>query len=180
MYTKIENQVLTDLVTLEEAKAQLRLTDSFKLDDDYLTGLIGAAAELAQTYTNRMLSVGTVTSPIEQYTTQPIRLWGGEVTAITSLTGYDVDGVLVDVLDFKFNEFKQTLTLSEQCKHLTDMTVVYEAGYVVTPMKVKQGVLMLIATLYNNREDFLVGQKHDKLPFTSTVLLNSVREYYGA
>ena len=84
----IENQNLSELVTLDEAKAQLRLTKSNTMHDDRIVALISAAGELAQTYTNRMLSVGTVTLRLDNPFTQTF-LWGGGVEAVSDLFAYD-------------------------------------------------------------------------------------------
>ena len=86
MYTKINSQSSLDLVTLSEVKLQLRLTNSFTMDDAYIAGLISAAGELAQTYTNRMLSLGSVSQMWQTYESE-YKLWGGNVTTITSVTG---------------------------------------------------------------------------------------------
>ena len=45
------------------------------------------------------------------------------------------------------------------------------------PKAVKQGVLYLVSTMYNNREDVTIGMSVANMPLTSTVLLNSVKHY---
>ena len=180
MYTKINSQSSLDLVTLSEVKLQLRLTNSFTMDDAYIAGLISASGELAQTYTNRMLSLGSVSQMWETYESE-YKLWGGNVTTITSVTGEKPEsGEVVEITDYRFNELSQKLTIAPESRNLINITATYQAGYTATPTKVKQGILMMIATFYNNREDFLVGQTHEKLPFTSTILLDSVRVPYAS
>lgn len=174
MYTKITNQASLALVTLSEVKAQLRLTTSYTLDDEYLTSLIDVAGELAQTYTNRLLSKGTVIQAWDMFET-PKFIYGGMVESITSMTALSADGEEVVIEDYKFNDVSQTLRVPTTYVACTDFRAEFEAGYASAPTKVKQGILMLIATLYNNREDHLVGQTHDTLPFTSTILLDSVK-----
>lgn len=174
MFHKITNQAEFDIVTLDDAKAQCRLMPSFTMDDTYLTSLIEVCSDLAQTYTNRLLTVGTVDQVWEFYE-RSVFVFGGEVTEITSLTGEDTSGDTVTIEDYTFNEVSQSLSIPSSYSSYTNFTATFTAGYATVPSKVKQGILLMIASMYNNREDGLVGQTYQKLPFTSTALLNSVR-----
>lgn len=174
IYKKILTQAEFSIVTLSEAKAQCRLTSSFTKDDDYITSLIEVCSELAQNYTNRLLSVGDVALVSESY--EPyIALYGGEIESIDTVTGVNLDGQEIDITDFSFSNITQKIKLPLDFASYYDITVQYSCGYVNVPKKVKQGVLMMIASMYNNREDGLVGQSYESLPMTSLKLLDSVR-----
>jgi len=167
------------IATLEEVKTQCRLTSSFILDDTRLTSLMTVASELAQNYTNRLLSEGSVVGTWYKYESS-VSVVGGNVEEIDSVTCKDPSGNDVVITDFNFNPVSQTLRIPEWYSACTDFFATYTAGYKTPPAKIKQGVLMLVATLYNNTEDYLVGLTHDSLPYTSTVLFDSERDYYYA
>ena len=176
MYKKITTQLPFEIATLSEVKAQCRLTSSFTIDDDYLSGLIEVCSALAQNYTNRLLSVGTVIASLQDYDYR-ITLFGGEINSVTSVTAEFEDGTIEDVIGFKFNNVSQKLTIPNDYAGYTNFLITYDTGYSVIPKPVKQGVLMMIASMYNNREDGLVGQDYQSLPFTSLRLLDTVKIY---
>lgn len=178
MYKSVANQVLNDVVTLDEAKAQLNIESSFDIDDDYILSLIAASTELAQSYVNRLLSVGDVTAVFEEYQSS-YQLWGGDVTSVTSVTVTDSLGYITVVPsdEYRFNPVTQKLAIQAQWEGIYEYTVTYQAGMTTIPKAVKQGVLYLISTQYNSREDVTIGMTVANMPITSTALLNSVKYY---
>lgn len=177
MYKKIVTQTDMNLVTLAEAKAQCRLTTSFTMDDDYLESLIAVCSELAQNYVKRLLTTGTVIASLEKYQEKTF-LYGGDITAIDSITATSPAGEEGDIIAFaSVNPVSQYLTISPLYASYTDFEITYQCGYETVPTKVKQGILMMIASMYNNREDGLINQSYEKLPFTSITLLDSVRQF---
>lgn len=167
MYSIIQTQVdLSSLVTLDEAKRQCRLLPSFTLDDDDLNHLIAACTELAQVYTHRLLTVGTVVAESDEY--RPvIQLPWGNATTITEVLLDDVE-----YTDYTFSTVTQKLKIPTT---YSNIKITYEAGYATLPVRVKQGILMMISTWYNNREDYVTGMTLDTIPLSSLKALDSVR-----
>lgn len=174
MYSKILTQTAFDIVTLEEAKMQCRLTSSQDHEDTYLSSLIDTCCELAQNYTSRMLSTGTVKAFSEVYSLY-LRLPYGDVSEVTEVTAENESGKTVTLSDFSFNDVTQRLTIPSDYAFYTNFYVTYACGYSVVPTKVKQGILLMIASMFSNREDGLIGQSYQKLPMSSLTLLDSVR-----
>lgn len=170
MYTLIDSQEPLTLVSLEEVKRQCRLMDSFVLDDDYLTSLILVCSELAQTYTHRLLTPGSISAESDKYQPVVSLPWGG-VTAINQVV---LDGVVSD--SYTFSHITQKLKINTS---YSNIQVSYDCGFIEIPAKVKQAILFMVSTMYNNRDDYITGMTVEKMPMTSQVLLNSVR-YYGA
>ena len=83
------------------------------MDDAYIAGLISAAGELAQTYTNRMLSLGSVSQMWQTYEAE-YKLWGGNVSSITSVTGENILGETEEITDYRFNELSQKLSIAPE------------------------------------------------------------------
>lgn len=166
MYRKIITQQPLTLVTLDEVKRQCRVFNTF--EDVYLTSLILPFCNLAQTYTNRMLTTGSAIVVYEDcYATQQLPY--GEVSDITEVL---VDGVATT--DYTFNMITQKITVKVRYHELT---VSFDAGYSSTPDIVKQAVLVMINTAFVNREDVNVGEGVSKMPRTAEDLLDSVRYY---
>jgi hypothetical protein len=171
MYHRINSQNQLGLVSLSEVKAHCRLTSSFTKDDSYLDGLISTCSNLAQLYCNRLLVAGEVSVSLDYYA-QCVQLWGGEIESIKSITSG-----LITITDFTFNPITQKLTLPDSAAYRSDFTITYDAGYTDLPKQVKQAVLLMISTMYNNRDDYVTGLTVANLPFSSKILLNSVKHY---
>lgn len=191
MYSIIQTQTdLSTIITLDEAKRQCRLLPSFTLDDDDLNHLIAACTELAQVYTHRLLTPGTVVAESDEY--HPvIQLPWGNVSAITEVL---LDGVAYT--DYTFSAVTQKLKVGKTYSNIkityeagykklystyfTDnVKITYEPGYNELPARVKQAILVMISTWYNNREDYVTGMTLETIPLTSLKALDSVR-YWNA
>lgn len=169
MHSVISTQTdLSTLISLDEAKRQCRLMPTFTLDDDDLYHLIDTCTNLAQVYTKRLLSPGTVIAESDEYRTL-IQLPWGRATSITSVV---LDGV--ESTDYTFSTITQVLRVT---KRYSNIVITYEAGYDVLPSNIKHGILMMISTWYNNREDYVQGMTLEKIPMSSLRILDSVRYF---
>lgn len=174
---KILTQDPFTAVTLDEAKSQCRLMPSFILDDNYISALILVAADAAQEYVHWMLSPGTVKQFSE--VGGEVMLYGKYVTAITEVTGrtaYSDDDVVLTTDDYEWNNVTDVVTVNPSYRYVN---VTYACGATTPqlPHAVKQGTLMMISTMYNNREDFITGLSVEKMPLTSMKLLSLSRIY---
>lgn len=163
-------------ITLDEAKSQCRLMPSFTLDDDYISSLILASADAAQEYLNWMVSTGTVKQYSE--TGGEVQLYGKYVTGITEVTGKTPNGdeVTLTTDDYEYNDVTETVIVNSA---YSGVNVSYACGATddQLPKHIKHGILMLISTMYNNREDFISGLSVEKMPLTSKKLFSMSRVY---
>lgn len=169
MYSVISSQQsLTDLITLNEAKRQCRIMPTNTLDDDDLNHLISACSELAQVYTHRLLTPGIVNMESDEYS-PVVQLPWGEATTIQQVLLDDVE-----TEDYTFSTVTQKLKINT---NYSNIKVTYDAGYINLPARVKQGILMMISTWYNNREDYVEGMTVQTIPLSCIRALDSVRLY---
>ena len=165
MYKKIVSQAsLATLLTLDEVKAQCRVFTDF--EDAYLLSLIPAYADLAQSYTGRMLTEGSAIIVIDSGDLS-VLLPYGEVTEVTKLV---LDGT--ESTAFTFDDVSQMVTINAP---YATARIEFNAGYTTLPVVVKQAVLVMINTAFNNRDDVIVGQTVNEMPRTSRDLLDRVR-----
>ena len=170
MYTVIQSQdTLTGLVTLDEAKVQCRLLPSYTLDDADLTHITGVACELAQTFTRKLLTPGVIQAESDDYRSSIPLPWGN-VSAINEV-------LLDDVADTEFT-FSTTTGLLKPSRPYSNIKVNYNAGYTSLPLTAKHGILMMISTMYDNKEDFIANMSIEKIPLASVKLLNAIKEYH--
>lgn len=165
MYKKIVSQTTLDgLITLPEVKAHCRVFNSF--EDTYLSSLIPVYLDMAQSYTGRMLTTGSAVVVVHGWQSQ-VLLPYGNVTEVTKLV---LDGT--ESTAFTFDDVSQMVTINAP---YATARIEFNAGYETLPVVVKQAVLVMINTAFNNRDDVVVGQTVNEMPRTSRDLLDRVK-----
>ena len=165
MYKKIVSQTTLDgLITLDELKRHCRVFTDF--ENSYLTSLIPISLDLCQSYTGRMLTTGSAVAVVHSWQSQ-VLLPFGEVTEVTKLI---LDGT--ESTAFTFDDVSQIISINAP---YATARIEFNAGYETLPVVVKQAVLVMINTQFNNRDDVVVGQTVNEMPRTSRDLLDRVR-----
>ena len=146
-------EVIVDLVTepvsLPEAKRWLRIDPDFNLDDTFITGLISDARVSLEKYTG--LSFGEKT--LKQYSEKcRVEILHGPVTSIESITGISGKEINIDFHAIRF----PILSVGEP------VFITYKAGYPEgkLPTPLKDAILMQVATDYENREDYVLSNNN--------------------
>jgi len=165
MYKKIISQVpTTGLITLDEVKSHCRVFNDF--ENSYLQSLIPVCLDLCQSYTGRMLTTGSAVVVVHSWQSQ-VLLPYGNVTEVTKLV---LDGT--ESTAFTFDDVSQIISINAP---YATARIEFNAGYETLPVVVKQAVLVMINTAFNNRDDVVVGQTVNEMPRTSRDLLDRVR-----
>ena len=155
---------MAEPITLDEAKAHLRMDLTFTYDDDYITNLIVAAREWAENHTGRSLIPKTLDHLIDCFGIGGIPLPYGPVVSITSVKYIDFLGVeqTLDAGEYVlFNHHEQAfLTLAYS--HMWPTTrnepnavrIKYVTGYATAadvPQSIKQAMFLALTDMYENR-----------------------------
>lgn len=174
---KILTQTPFAAITLAEGKSQCNLMPSNDLDDDLISGLIIASASAAQEYLHWMVSEGTV----KQYSSDggTMQLYGTHVTAITEVTATNATGDVVTLTtdDYSYNDVTEEVFVDSSLYYDVNITYACGATKAQLPACVKQGMLLMVSTMYNSREDFVMGLSVATMPITSEKLLSLRRHY---
>ena len=165
MHKKIISQATFDgLITLPEVKAHCRVFTDF--EDTYLSSLIPVYLDMAQSYTGRMLTTGSAVAVVHSWQSQ-VLLPFGNVTEVTKLVLDSTESTA-----FTFDDVSQMVTINAP---YATARIEFNAGYETLPVVVKQAVLVMINTAFNNRDDVVVGQTVNEMPRTSRDLLDRVK-----
>lgn len=183
----------TEPVTRDQAKTFLGEAGSHY--DDLIDDLITAARERAELYTNRSLIDKQIVLmhdriPLDRVIKLP-RCPVKEVTSIKYLNTddawetlstdfYTVDNA-AEPSKVYFKDHVQNLKDGINVVHIT-----YETGYGNRevfgttyqnpfPEAIKNAILMLVRTMYDNREDFVKGMVINQLPQSAEYILNQYR-----
>ena len=113
-----------------------------------------------------MLTTGSAVVVVHGWQSQ-VLLPYGNVTEVTKLV---LDGT--ESTAFTFDDVSQMVTINAP---YATARIELNAGYETLPVVVKQAVLVMINTAFNNRDDVVVGQTVNEMPRTSRDLLDRVR-----
>ena len=159
MYLKQTVAPTSEPITLDEAKAFLRVLDSDS--DELINSLIVAVREYVENITNRQLLPAT----FEAYDANIIyKLPKNPIRSIEKIELLGDDGVYSEFdssLYYLFGElgigYVGYKTLPELIEHPEAFKITFTSGYDIVPEAIKQYMKVKIATLFENREEFVVG-----------------------
>lgn len=190
MNLKIITAATIEPVSLTEAKAHLRITDSNS--DTLITSLIAAARQHCEAITNRALASVTYELIMDSFP-EKIVLPMSPVESVTSIKYKDSDGIETTLASTEY-----ILYNSEPAVVIPDygisfpsftpyptgaIKIRFVAGYKTTstdaslliPEAIKQAILLIIGHFYENRQEYIVGQTIAKIPLAAEALLYPYR-----
>lgn len=176
-------------VSLTEAKSHLRVEHD--TDDDLINALIIAAREWVENYLNRAIITQTRKLTIDRFPLCPLRLSGRPIQEISSIKYIDSDGAegTVDSGEYYLTDSGEVaLDYGGQWPSVTlrgpeSINITYVCGYgdnsSSVPQCVRQAVLLLIGTWYENREGSMLSSSQsyqNEIPFGVRELLWPIRD----
>lgn len=178
----------TEPVTLDEAKAQLRVTND--AEDALISSLISAARDLCERETGRALMLQTWELSQDGFDDE-MCIGRAPVEGVTSIKYTDVSGVEQTlaiteyVLDISSHSFVRVVLAPNKSwpqvyPGINTVRIRYIAGYAnaaMVPRSLKQWMLLQISHWFRNRESVTMNGPIEKIPFIDN-LLNAYRIYH--
>lgn len=162
--------VTTEPVTLAEAKAWIKVADSYSDDNTIITALITAARQILEEYLSISIASKTYTVVLKNLLGD-MELPYGPITSITSVTDWDGDALTLNT-DYILSgeDFKRLDTKTDYIKF------VYVAGYSTVPEALKLAIKMQVGYMYEHRGDELdtLGMSKDALMVAKIYSRNGV------
>lgn len=191
VYSKVITQPATEPVTLTEAKAHLRVDGTD--DDTYITTLIKVARQLCEAYSGLSFITQEREIKLDRFPCgRTIELPQGPVQSIDDFVYLDADGnsqpLTVDtdyLVDLSGGRVQYVDSWPYTDGQFNAVTITYTAGYAndehdPVPEVIKQAMLMQIGSLYENRQDEVIGTTAHLINWTSQALLDTIKVYYNA
>ena len=179
-------------VTLAEAKGHLRLDADDSTEDAYLTALIAAARHQVEAHTSRALLNQTWAWKLDDFPhCDQIRVPKAPLSSVTSITYIDTAGTTqtwaasnydVDAPDGPRAQmgtislaFEKAYPVVRSDRNAVTITFVagYGAAATAVPQDVRQAALLLIAEMYERREEGLIGTIQTEVPLSVSRILSS-------
>ncbi|MCR9466645.1 phage gp6-like head-tail connector protein [Vibrio alginolyticus] len=174
------NRINEGVVTYEQAAAHLRVWD--EEDRPYIESLIDAAISSAESYMKRFIGETWVSFTLSSFSqTLPFP----DPSEVYDVLYLDNENNLraIPVTDFFLDRLRNRIiytgSVSQNEMQSIEVVATFGWGADKVPPSVKHAILMLVATLYEMREDATVGQgvTVTKVPVTHQYLLNPYRHY---
>lgn len=166
----------TDILTLPEAKAHLRVTNT--AEDALITDLIAAARQRIEEWTKRSLPPQTWRLGLDRFPRgrEPIVVPRPPLTVVNSVKYDDSDGVEQTLAGFVADaetrlESGRIVPAFEDLWPVTRtfinaVRVEFVAGFAAgeVPAEIKQAALLLVGNYFKNREQSVLGSSATNLP----------------
>lgn len=180
MLTKILSIDASDeIVTVEEAMAHSRIEDEY--DNELVCAQIMAATDLVERWVNRKLHPTDMVGVVEGFRNK-ISLPYPPINAVSEVVFINSDGTetsLTEGDDYIFDDVWEHVKILTQPSGDVESTRVYfSCGYqeaCVIPMAIKHAIKQTFATLYENREDTVIGASVNSVPLTAMRMLGAYR-----
>ena len=166
--------------TLAEAKAHIRIDHDY--EDSYISTLIAVAYSHVQNYTNRAIIQSIEILKLDTFQDK-ITIPETPVISLSSIAYNDEDGVLQAFTDYYLNNrcLYATIEAADGFSFPTtdgtpeNVVITYETGYTVIPTPIEQACLLIIGSLYEQRENHIIGVQINEIPVSAEYLLNAYR-----
>lgn len=171
-------------VSVADLKQHLRIAHAD--DDGWLSALIAVARErLEDECLRAFISQSFVADLVGEFTTEAIELPRPRLIEVTGLTYRKSDGTWEahTLPAVRLNREPSLIWLPDEPTDIDDLTddddavyrVTFTAGYgtaeVDVPRPIRQAIIMMAASLYENRDDHIVGASTAPVPHTSERLI---------
>lgn len=176
-------------ITLDEAKAHLRIEYDFTDDDALIQALIKAVRQHTETITNSLFINQTWKLVLDHFPegADPITIRRRPITDISAIEYIDSDGALQTLASFQkdLDGFVTRVmpAINENWpatrEQMNAVEIRFTAGYENTeeaiPQTLKQAMLLLIGHYYENREDSITGISMQNIPMAYEALVGANR-----
>lgn len=196
--SKVITQPTSEPVTLDEAKTHLRVDGDD--EDTYITSLIKVARIMCEAYSGLSFLTQTREIKLDYFPcARSIEIPNGPVQSVDDFVYVDSDGnsvAMVDGTDYRVDLHSDIARVQAVSSWPTNVwptpgdqfnsvSIAYTAGYTnddhdPLPEVIKQAILMQVGSLYENRQDEVVGSMGHMINVNSQMLLDTVKVYHNA
>lgn len=138
------------IITLVQAKAQLRIADADTSQDGQLSDFVAGITAAVEGYKGEVVARRTITERLRLTGRSRFRLWRLPVLDLTSLTSVD-DGTTWDVGSFDVDPDSGIVEVLDGSRPKGRVIAVYDAGYDPVPQNYVQGALVILQHVWETQ-----------------------------
>lgn len=185
VYSRVSVQPASEPVTLEDMKAFLKVDGSD--DDALITSLISVARISCEIYAGLSFITQTRVVKMDSFNCKDVILPYGPVQSVTSIAYVDENDAPQTIntgytLDTQSGLCKLRVTEDWPITNrvLNNVVITYVAGEASANELVKHAIKMQAASLYENRQDEIIGNTANILNWNSASILDTIKVYWNA
>jgi len=170
------------MLTLCEVKQHLRIESDAYDEDDLIQNLIDAGYNFAENYTNQVVAQSVKTLSLDTFP-EIIVLPEFPVISVDSIAYKDAGGVDQTFSDYYLNNKELVATIEpidvfpETDGTRDNILITYTCGFSEIPKTIDQAVLLIVGSLYEQRENHVLGVQINAVPVSAEYLLTPYRVY---
>ncbi|MGL6606611.1 hypothetical protein [Aeromonas hydrophila] len=163
-YSVIEREDTSVLIPMETIQDHLRLYD--QTEETILEQYRDAAITVAEKMMNRTIGQCKIHATQDKYQSRML-IPMGPVKEVESIRAFR-NGEEIEVTGFRHNKISDEVVIPSEYSDCEDFHFIYSSGWNLfdVPKGVIQGLLQLIATFYEQREDQVFGVSVVEIPFS--------------
>ncbi|MGW4876543.1 head-tail connector protein [Streptomyces sp. NPDC004262] len=131
------------IVTLAEAKKQLRIAEDDTSDDDELQGYVDAITGVVEDHKKEIIEPREIREDLDLCGRRRFRLWKVPVISLVSIATFD-GSVTWDVANMRPDPETGLVRVLSGTPPSGGVEVVYQAGYTTIPDRYKRGALVIL------------------------------------
>ena len=192
VYSKVIVQPLAEPVTVAEAKQHLRVDGTD--EDTYIEMLIKVARQMCEVYSGLSFLTQQREIKLDRFPCGNISLPYGPVQSIDDFVYFDGDDSSQTMTegddytkDFNYQpaRIQKVNSWPTVYNKMSSVIISYTAGYAnddhdPLPDVIKSAILLQVGTLYENRQNDIVGATVNAVNSNSEFLLDTIKVYYSA
>lgn len=152
------------VITVDQAKLYMRMDLTYTLEDELIEDMIKTAEQWCEAYTGLSFTLRDLTKFAKNTRTELT----APVDSITSVLG--VGGTLVEYI-----YTDEVIYLNCGSSGLVSYKAGYKAGELPEP--IKDAVKMMVSTIYENRDDYVIGERSQTLIKSPIGVTDLLRPY---
>lgn len=181
MITDINTTADVEIVSMEDAMEHSRITDSY--DELVVQMCLDASHDIIEGYLNRRLRLTEMIGVVGEYRKQ-ITLPYPPIHSISSVTCEDQnenETTLTEGVHYKFDAVRKAIRFIDSwtdAHNYKEFKITFICGYSnneCVPRNVKHAIRQTFATLYENREDTVLGLNVNQIPAPAKRLCRAYR-----
>lgn len=173
MLTKQITQNTLDIVSIDEAMEHSRITDYD--DENVILSCLESAHDLVQQWLNRKLTTTNMVGIVRNFSPE-IMIPYPPISDITEVKAiYNNEEVLIDPVNYRFDDITGSIKFVKNLSDHYDFKIYFSCGYTTVPKSIKHAIKMTFATLYEMREDAIIGTQINEVPITARNIIKSFK-----
>lgn len=176
MLTKHVTHPELDIVSVDDAMEHSRITDYD--DEPVIQMCVESAHDMVQQWLNRKIVPTQMIGVVKTFKHEIILPYPPIISIdLINVDDGTEDGIDLTSDDYKFDDITGSVIFKKDYSMYSDIKITFTCGYDTDacPAAIKHAIRMTFATLYEMREDAIIGTQVNEVPVTARNIIRSYK-----